>query len=173
MGVKCALAVAALLAVGAQERFGVGRPATRTEIAAWDTDVNGAGDGLPAGRGTAAEGAVLYGTRCASCHGPKGEGGSGSQLVRPAVATGRPRRNIASHWPFAPPLFDYIRRTMPPARPWSLTNDETYSLVAFLLAENGIIPRTLALDAAALRGVRMPAKDRFMSDDRRGGQHVK
>ena len=48
------------------ERLGVGRLATRDEVAAWDRDVDASGHGLPPGRGTAAAGAPLYATRCAA-----------------------------------------------------------------------------------------------------------
>jgi S-disulfanyl-L-cysteine oxidoreductase SoxD len=154
------------------ERFGVGRTATSAEIAAWDTDVNGDGTGLPPGRGTADQARQLYGSRCAACHGPNGEGAAGPQLVRP-VGPDRPRRTIASHWPYAPPLFDYIRRTMPPDAPWSLTDDQTYSLVALLLADSGIISGDFVVDATSLPRVRMPSRDRFIPDDRRGGPEVK
>jgi len=154
------------------ERFGGGRAATTAEIAAWDTDVNGDGQGLPAGRGTADQARQLYASRCAACHGPKGEGGSGPQLVRP-VAFDRPRRTIASHWPYAPPIFDYIRRTMPPDAPWTLTDDQTYSLIALLLVDSGVVPAEFVADASTLARVRMPSRDRFIPDDRRGGPEVK
>ncbi|MDQ3071424.1 MAG: cytochrome c [Acidobacteriota bacterium] len=154
-------------------RFEAGREATAQEIAAWDTDVNGKGEGLPTGRGSVSEGAELYARACAACHGANGEGGAGSQLVKPAVIAGRPRRNIATHWPYAPPLFDYIRRTMPPADPWSLGDDQVYALIAYLLAENGIIQPSGVIDAQALKRVTMPSHGRFVPDDRRGGPVVK
>jgi mono/diheme cytochrome c family protein len=164
----------AVTRAAAVERFGTGRAATPEEIAAWDTDVNGHGAGLPAGRGTASEARDLYASRCAACHGPKGEGGAaGPQLVQPAVAPERPRRSVASHWPYAPPLFDYIRRTMPPHAPWTLTDDQTYALVALLLVDNGIVPEGYAADAASLPRVRMPSRDRFIADDRKGGAEIK
>jgi cytochrome c len=179
-GVRGAAVVAVLALCGCTaveptpdaERWNVGRPATAQEVAAWDVDVNGSGDGLPPGRGSAEAGRALYARRCAACHGPNGEGGAASRLVRSTDPTAPPRRTIASHWPYAPPLFDYIRRTMPPAEPWSLTADETYALVAFLLAENGILEPPTELDAASLRAVRMPAHARFVADDRRGGPVV-
>ena len=157
---------------GTAERFDVGRRATAAEIAAWDSDVNADGHGLPPGRGTAAGARQLYASRCAACHGPKGEGASGPQLVRP-VAADRPRRTIATHWPYASPLFDYIRRTMPPDAPWTLTDDETYALVALLLVDSGIVPQGFVVDATSLPRVQMPARDRFIRDDRTGGPEVK
>jgi cytochrome c len=166
--------MAVILRKGSEpERFGVGRAATPTEIAAWNTDVNARGDGLPPGQGSVAAGAQLYAVGCATCHGARGEGGAGSQLIRPLVPGSSPRRNIATHWPYAPPLFDYIRRTMPPAHPGSLPDADVYALVAYLLAGNGILSMNAVVDATSLPNVRMPARDRFEPDDRRGGRDVK
>ena len=46
------------------ERFGIGRPATPAEIAAWDIDVRPDGVGLPPGSATAADGAPIYAAKC-------------------------------------------------------------------------------------------------------------
>ena len=51
----------------------------------------------------------------------------------------------------------------------ALTNSEVYAVVAFLLAENGIIEGTAVMDSLTLPAVRMPARDRFVADDRKGG----
>jgi hypothetical protein len=53
--------------------------------------------------------------------------------------------------------------------PSSLRPDDIYSLVAYLLAENEIIDRRTVVDARVLRNVRMPARDRFVVDNRAGG----
>lgn len=158
---------------GPPERLELGTPATPGDIAAWDIDVNARGDGLPAGSGTAADGWRVYAARCAACHGPSGQGGSGSQLVAPAHPAGPARRNVATHWPWAPPLFDYIRRTMPPDAPGSLPDTEVYAVVAFLLSENRITGPGFVADAASLPRVTMPSRGRFVPDDRRGGRAVK
>lgn len=162
-------------------RFGVGRPPTAEELAAWDVDVDSTGAGLPAGRGDALRGAALYRQKCAACHGLRGEG----IRPNPALVGAEPRdgfpfgtdpalvRTIGNYWPYAPTLFDYIRRTMPLTEPGSLTNDEVYSLTAYLLVANGILPEGSALDSAALVAVRMPARDRFVPDVRRGGPAIR
>jgi cytochrome c len=161
----------------------LGRAATAQEIAAVDVDVGPDGAGLPAGRGSAADGAVLYAAKCASCHGDKGQG------IPPAYPAliGRdpagetfdfasdPRivKTIGNYWPSALSLFDYVRRAMPFVTPGTLTNDEVYALVAHLLAENRIIPSTATLDSASLMQVKMPGAGHFVPDDRRGGATVR
>ena len=158
-------------------RYGVGRPATPAEIAAWSIDVNPSGEGLPAGRGTAEEGARVFAANCAGCHGSRGEG----LPAAPALVGREPRegfpfgeslkyvRTVGNYWPYATTLYDYINRTMPATTPGSLAPDEIYAVVAWILAQNEIISPTAVIDAASLPRVRMPARDRFVPDDRHGG----
>jgi cytochrome c len=158
-------------------RYGVGRPATRAEIAAWDIDVNPSGAGLPAGRGSAAEGASVFAAKCAACHGTQGEGlAAGPALVGREPREGFPfgqslkyTRTVGNYWPYATTLYDYVDRAMPATAPGSLTADEIYAVVAWILSRNEIIAPTAVMDAASLPRVRMPARDRFVPDTRRGG----
>ena len=62
---------------------------------------------------------------------------------------------------------------MPFAQPGTLAADETYSLVAFLLFRNGVIPENAVIDQASLPKVVMPARDHFVPDNRDGGPVVK
>jgi mono/diheme cytochrome c family protein len=160
------------------ERLGVGRPATPEEIAAWDLDVDATGAALPPGRGTVAEGQALYAARCAACHGVQGEGGIGPQLVAANPKTGfaedpKIPRTIGNWWPYATTIFDYLRRAMPQTQPGSLTSDETYALVAFLLHRNEVVPAEFVADADAVRGVTMPTQVKFVEDDRDGAKVVR
>jgi S-disulfanyl-L-cysteine oxidoreductase SoxD len=158
-------------------RYGVGRPATRAEVAAWDIDVNPSGEGLPAGRGTAAEGARVFAAKCAACHGAAGEGlAAGPALVGREPREGFPFgqslkhvRTVGNYWPYATTLYDYINRAMPLTAPGSLGASEIYAVVAWILSRNDIIAPTTIIDAASLPRVSMPARDRFVPDDRRPG----
>jgi S-disulfanyl-L-cysteine oxidoreductase SoxD len=166
------------------DTYGLGTPATPAEVAALNHDVLPSGEGLPAGRGDATRGETLYQAQCASCHGAKGEGVPGNPPGPPLVGR-EPRegfsfgtnpklvRTVGNYWPEATTLFDYIRRTMPLHAPGSLTDDEVYSLTAHLLVANEILPAGASLDSAALMAIRMPAKDKFVRDNRRGGAEVK
>ncbi len=155
---------------------GIGRAATAAELLAWNIDANPSGAGLPAGRGTATEGARTYAAQCASCHGARGEGvppyprlvgrdpsnfafGSNPKLVK----------TVGNYWPYATTLFDYVNRAMPFNAPGTMTANEVYAVVAWLLAENGIVTPTTIIDARTLPAIRMPARGRFVPDDRRGG----
>ena len=163
------------------ERFGFGRPATREEIAAWDLDVRPDGAGLPAGEGTAASGAPVYAAQCAVCHGPAGEGGIADRLVGYDPASTPPfgpryeawRGNgpdvpfsVGNYWPYATTLYDYILRAMPSDSPGTLTPDEVYGLVAWILARNGIIAQDAVMNAVTLPAVEMPARDIFVPQAR-------
>ncbi len=82
---------------------------------------------------------------------------------RPSATTGRtPRRSTTTP----------IARCRSCSRARSRAN-ETYSLVAFILALNEIVPEDAVMDAAALPKVKMPARDRFVIDNRKGGKVVK
>jgi mono/diheme cytochrome c family protein len=162
-------------------RYGLGHTPTPAEIAAIDIDANASGVGLPAGQGTAATGAVIYAQKCASCHGPKGEGiDKNPKLIGREPPAGfifatdaKAPKTIGNYWPYATTLYDYLHRAMPLNVPGSLTPDETYSLVAFLLSENGIIPATTTVDAKSLAAIKMPAQPHFVPDNRTGGATFK
>jgi hypothetical protein len=69
-------------------------------------------------------------------------------------------------YPYAPILFDYIRRTMPMNEPQSLTNDQVYALAAYILHLNGLVAESAVMDAQSLPKVTMPNRDGFIRDDR-------
>ncbi len=143
--------------------FGFGRPADSARLAAWDIDVMPDGRGLPPGSGSIEAGAEVYATSCAPCHGDAGQGGPNDRLVAEEDDSGRA---IGAYWPYASTLYDYIRRAMPWDRPGSLSDDEVYAVVAWLLYQNGLIEEGVTLDAETLAGVTMPAMGLFVPDDR-------
>ena len=155
----------------------IGHDASRADLQRWNIDVNPVGSGLPPGRGTAATGATLFAQKCAACHGARGEGmGPYPRLIGRDPRDGFPFgqdlkyvKTIGNYWPYATTIYDYVNRAMPLTAPGSLRPDEIYSLTAFLLAENQIIDRSAVMDARSLPAVRMPARDRFVVDDRKPG----
>ena len=168
-------------AAGAPERFGFGRAATAEEIARWDIDVRPDGTGLPEGEGTAASGGPIYARQCAVCHGRSGEGGVADRLVGYAPESTPPfgpryeewrgdgpdvPYSVGNYWPYATTLFDYVRRAMPSDAPGTLEADEVYGLVAWILAENGLIAADAVLNAATLPAVEMPARGVFVPQER-------
>ena len=82
------------------------------------------GSGLPKGSGTVAEGAEIYLTKCAACHGLDGKQ-KGNQLVGGigSLASAQPLKTVGSYWPYATTLYDYIARAMPYNLAKSLTAD--------------------------------------------------
>nr|WP_295922286.1 cytochrome c [uncultured Dyadobacter sp.] len=155
--------------------FGFGRPATGAEIAALDIDIRPDGKGLPKGEGNAAEGKAIYALKCAGCHGANGTEGPNDRLVVGDTTQGRARRikAIGNYWPHATTVFDYIRRAMPFNQPGSLTDREVYSLTAYLLHANGLWEEKAVLNAKNLPQIKMPARDRFVPDDRKDGPEIR
>ncbi|HEX6809318.1 MAG TPA: cytochrome c [Gemmatimonadaceae bacterium] len=162
-------------------RYGLGRPATPDDIRAWDVSVMPNGTGLPSGSGTAVpQGSTIFLQKCARCHGLTGREGPFDRLVgrepRQGFPFGRDEslvRTIGNYWPYSTTVYDYIDRAMPYDAPGSLKPDEVYGLVAFLLWRNEIIADTAVMNARTLPRVRMPARDRFVPDNRRGGREVR
>src|SRR6202790_4081591 len=151
-----------------QSIYGIGRAATPAEIAGWNIDVDRDGNNLPPGSGTVSHGREVFDQQCAACHGAKGEGGIGDQLVggQGTLATAKPVRTVGSYWPYAPTLFDYIRRAMPQNAPQSLSNEDVYAVSAFILNLNGLVAADAVLDAKALAAIKMPNRDAFVADPR-------
>jgi cytochrome c len=148
--------------------YGLGRSATESEVRAWNIDITPSGEGLPVGRGMVKEGAAVFRKKCAMCHGPSGTEGPRDRLVggQGTLSTAHPIKTIGSYWPYATTLFDYLRRAMPYNAPQSLTPDEVYSVVAWLLFRNGIIAEDAAMDAKSLPAVQMPNRKGFVPDPR-------
>ncbi|WP_342084333.1 c-type cytochrome [Dyadobacter sp. OTU695] len=155
--------------------FSFGRPVTEEEIAALDIDVRPDGRGLPKGEGNATEGKVIYALKCAGCHGATGTEGPNDRLVVGDTTQGQARRikAIGNYWPYATTVFDYIRRAMPFNQPGSLTEREVYSLTAYLLHANGLWNEKDALNAKNLPKIKMPARDKFVPDDRKDGPEIR
>lgn len=162
---RLAIACFALSAACSAEPEGprLGRPASPEEIAGQDINVFPDGTGLPSGKGTAREGEALYDAKCASCHGPKGIGGSAGELAGGGSLTGpHPDRNIGTYWPYATTVFDFIRRSMPLDAPRSLNDDQVYAVTAYLLHINGIIDDRTEMNATSLPRVEMPNRHGFV-----------
>jgi mono/diheme cytochrome c family protein len=151
-------------------RPGLGRPASQDVIRRMDITIAADGAGLPAGSGSVAEGRTTYDLKCAGCHGPAGSGAIADRLTGGigTLTSTKPIKTVASYWPYAPTLFDYIRRDMPLTAPQSLDDAEVYGLVAYLLSIDGIVARNARLDGPSLSRIKMPNRDGFVSLETKG-----
>tara|TARA_B100000902_G_scaffold2707_1_gene3443 strand:- start:313 stop:927 length:615 start_codon:yes stop_codon:yes gene_type:complete len=151
-------------------KYNIGKLATKTEIAGWDIDVRPDGVGAPKGSGNAIDGEEIYVNRCAACHGDFGEGvdrwpvlvgGDGT------LASHDPEKTTGSYWPYASTIFDYVYRSMPFGEAQTLTHDETYKLVAYLLNMNEIIDEDFVLSDKNIGKIKMPNASGFLLPDPR------
>lgn len=133
----------------------------------WNLSISPDGRGLPKGSGTAAEGKQIFKQQCASCHGFDAIGGSAMPLVGEvgSLTSEYPEKTVNSYWPHATTLFDYIRRSMPPQAPYSLSSHQIYALCAYILSEDGIIEADVELNEVTLPQVKMPNRDGFSANN--------
>ena len=154
------LALGAMGAAHADTKYpGIGREATKAEVAAWDIDVRPDFKGLPKGSGTTARGQEVWEGRCASCHGTFGES---NEVFTPIVGgttkedikTGRvasltsekqPQRTTLMKVATVSTLWDYIHRAMPWNAPRTLSVDDTYAVLGYVLSMAEIVPEDFTL----------------------------
>ena len=173
--VRCILSFSLIIflantTTASDRKFNLGQIATLEQVAGWDIDVRPDGLGAPIGSGTAFSGEEIYAEVCAACHGDFGEGadrwpplvgGEGS------LASHDPEKTTSSYWPYASTIYDYIYRAMPFGMSQSLTVDETYQIVAFILNMNDIIEDDFVLSNENIGDIEMPNRDGFMLPDPR------
>ena len=156
--------------LASERTYNLGKLATSEEIAGWDIDVRPDGVGAPLGFGNAIDGEEVYAELCAACHGDFGEGvDRWPQLVggEDTLNTFDPVKTTSSYWPYASTMYDYIYRAMPFGEAQSLTHDETYQIVAFLLYMSDIIDEDYDLSHQNIGSVEMPNRDNFFLPDPR------
>ncbi|MFO8127193.1 c-type cytochrome [Yoonia sp.] len=149
--------------------YGLGRPALPEELAAWNVDVLPDGRGLPEGRGDVWTGEEVFVDKCASCHGDFAEGvGNWPALAGgfDTLANEDPVKTVGSYWPYLSTAWDYINRSMPFGEAGTLTADETYAIVAYIMYSNHLVDDDFELSHENFTEVEMYNGDGFVVDDR-------
>ena len=157
------------LAPSSDGTFGLGRAAHPDDIAAWDVDVLPDGRGLPVGSGNAFDGEEVFADQCASCHGDFAEGVDNWPVLSggfDTLADEDPVKTVGSYWPYLSTVYDYVYRSMPFGEAGTLTADETYAIVAYILYSNDLIDDEFELTHENLGTFDMYNKDGFVIDDR-------
>lgn len=166
---------------------GLGRNATPAEVAAWDIDVRPDFKGLPKGSGSVEQGQTIWEAKCASCHGIFGES---NEIFTPItggtskddIKTGRvaslgdmkqPQRTTLMKVPTVSTLWDYIYRAMPWNAPRSLSPDDTYALVAFILSIGDVVPDNFVLSNTNIAEVQAKMPNRNGMTTKHGFWDVK
>lgn len=150
-------------------QYNLGRAAHPDEVVAWDIDVRPDGVGLPQGSGSVTDGEELFTEQCAACHGDFGEAvGRWPALAggNDTLAEERPVKTIGSFWPYLSTAYDYIYRTMPYGNAQSLTPDQVYQLVAYILYLNDMVKEDFVLSHENFTSIKMENTASFRLDDR-------
>ncbi|WP_281995316.1 c-type cytochrome [Ruegeria faecimaris] len=149
--------------------LGLGRSALKEEIAAWDVDVLPDGRGLPVGSGDVWTGEEVFVARCASCHGEFAEGADNWPVLAggfDTLADEDPVKTVGSYWPHLSTAWDYISRSMPFGEAGTLTADETYAIVAYILYSNDLVDDDFELNNENFAEFKMYNMDGFVVDVR-------
>ena len=164
------MAAAQASAMGPRDgKFNLGRAATKDEIAAWDGDISPDGTGLPIGSGDAIDGEEVFAEHCAICHGDFAEGvDNWPELAggMDTLADEDPVKTVGSYWPYLSTTWDYVKRSMPFGNAQSLSDDDVYAIVAYILYSNDIIEDDFILSNETFLDVEMPNVNGFIVDDR-------
>jgi len=164
------LLVAGLIATPALAgQFGLGREALPEEVAAWNIDVRPDGQGLPEGHGSVEMGEQIFSDQCAACHGDFAEGvDRWPELAggRDSLKSENPIKTVGSYWPYLSTVFDYIRRAMPFGAAQSLSPDEVYAVIAYILNMNDIVDADFELSRENFLSVNLPNEKGFIDDPR-------
>ncbi len=179
------IALALVLALGgiaqaqgkpeAPRNYGIGHVATPEQMAGWDIDVRPDGQGAPPGYGSVKDGEKVYMEKCAACHGEFGESaGRWPQIAqgKGTLASHDPVKTVGSYFPYLSTVVDYIRRAMPFGDAESLTNDELYAVVAYVLNLNDIVDDNFVLSKETWAQVKMPNSGGFFDDDREKSEKI-
>jgi S-disulfanyl-L-cysteine oxidoreductase SoxD len=168
---KKIILLSVLIAIGINPLFAepkgpeLGHAITPEEIAKWDISIFPNGEGLPKGKGNVVEGKKIYQQKCIACHGENGLGATADQLAgaQMSLTSKYPEQTIGTYWPYATTVFDVVRRSMPMTAPGSLTNNEVYSVTAYLLYLNNLIAKGDVMNATSLPKVKMPNENAFIN----------
>ena len=173
--ITLAFAVFAITGPAFAEKFGLGRAALPSEVAAWDWDINALGEGLPPGSGDALIGEEIFAEKCAACHGDFAEGiDNWPKLAGGADTLNHedPLKTVGSYWPHLTTAYDYIKRSMPYGNAGTLNDDEVYAIVAYILYSNDLIDDDFVLSDENFMEFEMPNKAGFVVDDRAEAEYV-
>lgn len=170
------IALAVVASPSFAEPFGLGRAALPEEIAAWDVDVRPDGTGLPAGSGDVLTGEEVFAEKCASCHGDFAEGVDNWPKLAGGADTldhDDPLKTVGSYWPYLSTTWDYVNRSMPFGDAQSLSADEVYAIVAYIIYSNDLVDEEFVLSNETFANFELPNKDGFIIDDRLETEHAK
>lgn len=85
-------------------------------------------------------GRSVYGRDCARCHGPVG----GTGQTAPALVSREMAQKLTT-FQTAMALFTFLRFAMPQDKPGSLSEEDYWAVLAFILAHNGLLTASVSL----------------------------
>lgn len=173
LAITTALAATLVAGPALAGKLGLGREALPEEVAAWDKDVSPDGTGLPVGSGDVLTGEEVFADNCAICHGDFAEGVDNWPKLAGGADTldhEDPLKTVGSYWPYLSTTWDYVNRSMPFGAAQTLTADEVYAIVAYILYSNDLVDDEFVLSNETFLDVEMPNAEGFIIDDREASE---
>ena len=122
------------------------------------------GSNLPNGEGKISDGKNLYSKNCSHCHGYSGEGLYGPELVGDSKLVGNEvSKTVGNYWPYAPKIFDYLKRAKRKENEIFFSDEEIYALTGYILKLNSLFSGE-KINKKLLSEVIMPNRENFISD---------
>ena len=90
----------------------------------------------------------IFAEKCAACHGDFAEGVDNWPKLAGGADTldhEDPLKTVGSYWPHLTTAYDYIKRSMPYGNAGTLSDDEVYAIVAYILYSNDLIEEDFVL----------------------------
>ncbi len=121
------------------------------------------GSNLPETQGEVLRGKKIFKKNCSKCHGYSAEGLTAPELVGKQTLSGdNVSKTIGNYWPYAPKIFDYIKRAKRNQNDKYYSDEDVYSITGYILKINDLFEGKV-IDKKKLSEIIMPNRDGFIN----------
>ncbi len=120
------------------------------------------GSNLPETQGEVFKGKNIFKKNCSKCHGNSAEGFTAPELVgRQKLSGDDVSKTIGNFWPYAPKIFDYIKRAKRNTNDEYYSDEDVYSITGYILKINDLFEDKV-IDKKKLSEIIMPNRNGFI-----------
>jgi len=120
------------------------------------------GSNLPETQGEVLKGKKIFKKNCSECHGYSAEGLTAPELVgRQGLSGDNVSKTVGNFWPYAPKIFDYIKRAKRNLSDEYYSDEDVYSLTGYILKLNNLFEDKV-MNKKKLSEIIMPNRNGFI-----------